>query len=104
MQITQGSLLLHWQYVSQLLNDMFGVQVRDAAISCAAVDTISCSVYLIVALVINRIKMLLLQCRGGCMCAGPFAIDLLGMSPAQTGMLEAQLLAKDEMVRDGAGL
>ena len=40
-----------------------------------------------------------LQCRGGCLCAGPYAMSLLGISLSQSRSLEAQLLEKDEMVR-----
>jgi selenocysteine lyase/cysteine desulfurase len=60
-----GDRLLHWQYVSQLLNDLFGI-----------------------------------QCRGGCLCAGPYAMNLLGITEDQALALESQLLEKDEMVSD----
>ena len=56
---------LHWNFVSSLLNDLFGIQVR-----------------------------------GGCVCAGPYAIELLGIQN-QVDDFERELLEKDELVRPG---
>lgn len=41
------------------------------------------------------------QSRGGCMCAGPFAQLLLGISPEANQMFEAALLDKHEVFRPG---
>eukprot|EP00045_Choanoeca_perplexa_P014840 m.177195 g.177195 ORF g.177195 m.177195 type:complete len:1044 (-) comp16813_c0_seq1:606-3737(-) len=60
------SKFLHWNYVSALLNDVFGIQAR-----------------------------------GGCLCAGPYAHRLLGLSPSDAAELEDQLLHKKEVLRPG---
>eukprot|EP01031_Cornospumella_fuschlensis_P039782 gene39782-48435_t len=57
---------LHFQFVSVLLNDLFGIQAR-----------------------------------GGCMCAGPWAQRLLGMSARTIRRFEQALLDKHEILRPG---
>ncbi|KAL8616794.1 hypothetical protein ACOMHN_017831 [Nucella lapillus] len=54
-----SGLFLHHNYVSALLNDLFGIQAR-----------------------------------GGCACAGPYAMDLLGLTEEKAAVLE-ELLAED---------
>ncbi|XP_076446986.1 uncharacterized protein LOC143284202 [Babylonia areolata] len=54
-----SSLFLHHNFVSAVLNDLFGIQAR-----------------------------------GGCACAGPFAMDLLGLTEEKAAILE-DLLAED---------
>jgi len=58
--------LLHWSFVTALLNDIFGI-----------------------------------QSRGGCLCAGPYMQELLGISPAAAQALEGRLLGKEELLRPG---
>ena len=41
------------------------------------------------------------QCRGGCACAGPYGLELLGVTPSAAAALEAQLLDKQEVLRPG---
>lgn len=41
------------------------------------------------------------QCRGGCACAGPYGLALLGISDADAAAIEAQLLDKHEVLRPG---
>jgi selenocysteine lyase/cysteine desulfurase/tRNA(Ile)-lysidine synthase TilS/MesJ len=41
------------------------------------------------------------QARGGCMCAGPFSQELLGISPLANKQIEAALLDKHEVLRPG---
>lgn len=66
IMIRCGSRFLHYHFVCQVLNDLFGI-----------------------------------QCRGGCQCAGPYSIDLLGIVEPQ--LFERALLAyKDsEVLRPG---
>ncbi|KAK7474251.1 hypothetical protein BaRGS_00034494, partial [Batillaria attramentaria] len=54
-----SGLFLHYNYVSALLNDLFGIQAR-----------------------------------GGCACAGPYAMDLLGLTEERAEEIE-ELLAED---------
>jgi tRNA(Ile)-lysidine synthase TilS/MesJ len=42
-----------------------------------------------------------IQVRGGCVCAGPYAINLLGISPANVELFEREMLEKDELIRPG---
>eukprot|EP00854_Cymbomonas_tetramitiformis_P012450 gene12450-14709_t len=42
-----------------------------------------------------------IQTRGGCMCAGPYGLELLGISPENAHRLEALLLEKVEVLRPG---
>ena len=42
-----------------------------------------------------------IQVRGGCVCAGPYAIKLLGITPDLASAFERELLEKDELVRPG---
>lgn len=42
-----------------------------------------------------------IQCRGGCVCAGPFAQRLLGLSSDCNAALECSLLDKHEVMRPG---
>ena len=42
-----------------------------------------------------------IQCRGGCMCAGPFAQLLLGITQDANQMIESALLDKHEVLRPG---
>lgn len=42
-----------------------------------------------------------IQCRGGCMCAGPYAQRLLGLSAENNQNLERSLLDKHEILRPG---
>lgn len=42
-----------------------------------------------------------IQCRGGCMCAGPYAQRLLGLNPENNQNLERSLLDKHEILRPG---
>ena len=59
--------LLHWNFVSAVLNDVFGVQAR-----------------------------------GGCLCAGPYAHELLGLNERDTRALAALLAVEaDELLRPG---
>jgi len=53
----ESGLFLHYNFVSAVLNDLYGI-----------------------------------QSRGGCMCAGPYAQRLLGMSPAAINAIEAELV------------
>ena len=57
---------LHFQFVTMLLNDLFGI-----------------------------------QSRGGCMCAGPFAETLLGITSASNQAFEQALLNHHEILRPG---
>lgn len=57
---------LHHNFVSALLNDMYGIQAR-----------------------------------GGCACAGPYALRLLGVTPKNVRGLEHELLEKHELLRPG---
>ena len=41
------------------------------------------------------------QARGGCACAGPYALRLLGIQPRASARIEAELLAKHELLRPG---
>eukprot|EP00793_Prasinoderma_coloniale_P000961 PRCOL_00007051-RA len=41
------------------------------------------------------------QCRGGCACAGPYGLELLGVTPSAAAALETQLLDKQEVLRPG---
>mmetsp|Transcript_108897 Transcript_108897/g.213357 ORF Transcript_108897/g.213357 Transcript_108897/m.213357 type:complete len:1217 (+) Transcript_108897:19-3669(+) len=41
------------------------------------------------------------QCRGGCMCAGPFSQILLGISETQNAAFEQALLNRHEVLRPG---
>lgn len=59
--------MLHYNFVSALLNDLFGIQVR-----------------------------------GGCMCAGPWTMNLLGLKPQQSKQFEDALVVQDEaFIRPG---
>eukprot|EP00968_Pinguiococcus_pyrenoidosus_P026361 scaffold7074_cov256-Pinguiococcus_pyrenoidosus.AAC.1 len=42
-----------------------------------------------------------IQSRGGCVCAGPYSQELLGLGPEQNKALEAALLQKQELLRPG---
>jgi selenocysteine lyase/cysteine desulfurase/tRNA(Ile)-lysidine synthase TilS/MesJ len=42
-----------------------------------------------------------IQSRGGCLCAGPYSMQLLGIDSATAIALERQLLLKDELLRPG---
>eukprot|EP00047_Mylnosiga_fluctuans_P015090 m.43252 g.43252 ORF g.43252 m.43252 type:complete len:1037 (+) comp5771_c0_seq1:72-3182(+) len=42
-----------------------------------------------------------IQCRGGCMCAGPYGHDLLSLGPQAAEAFEAELLDKQEILRPG---
>jgi selenocysteine lyase/cysteine desulfurase/tRNA(Ile)-lysidine synthase TilS/MesJ len=42
-----------------------------------------------------------IQCRGGCLCAGPYALRLLGMTPEHAEALEDRLLDLEELLRPG---
>jgi selenocysteine lyase/cysteine desulfurase len=42
-----------------------------------------------------------IQCRGGCMCAGPFSQTLLGISDAHNAAFEQALLNRHEVLRPG---
>ncbi len=42
-----------------------------------------------------------IQCRGGCLCAGPYSQRLLNISDDTSQALEAQLLRKAELLRPG---
>lgn len=57
---------LHFNYVSTLLSDLFGI-----------------------------------QCRGGCLCAGPYGHKLLNIGPKAAGALQDELLNKTEILRPG---
>ena len=41
------------------------------------------------------------QCRGGCMCAGPYGHRLLGIGPKAAAALESELLQENELLRPG---
>ena len=41
------------------------------------------------------------QARGGCACAGPYALSLLGLDPAGAAALETLLLDQSEVMRPG---
>lgn len=41
------------------------------------------------------------QARGGCACAGPFGLSILGLSAADTASIETALLDKHEVLRPG---
>jgi len=61
-----SELFLHSNFVSVLLNDLFGI-----------------------------------QSRAGCLCAGPYAQNELGMDLAKSNAYESSLLEKNELVRPG---
>jgi selenocysteine lyase/cysteine desulfurase len=42
-----------------------------------------------------------IQCRGGCMCAGPYGHRLLGIPREAAAAIEAELLDKNELLRPG---
>eukprot|EP00912_Choanoflagellata_sp_UC4_P001244 UC4_evm5s776 len=64
--ISHGDKFLHHNFITALLNDLFGI-----------------------------------QCRGGCMCAGPLGLSLLGISPSAAQIIEGYLLEKVEVLRPG---
>lgn len=41
------------------------------------------------------------QARGGCACAGPYGLSLLGISPEDSAAIESHLLDKMEVLRPG---
>jgi hypothetical protein len=45
-----------------------------------------------------------IQCRGGCLCAGPYAHDLLSITESESRAIEAALLDKSEVMRPGCVL
>eukprot|EP00039_Didymoeca_costata_P005534 m.82303 g.82303 ORF g.82303 m.82303 type:complete len:1086 (+) comp12863_c0_seq3:256-3513(+) len=57
---------LHWNFVSTLLSDLFGI-----------------------------------QCRGGCLCAGPYGHALLNISSTAANLIQDELLEKNELLRPG---
>jgi hypothetical protein len=44
---------------------------------------------------------LLIQARGGCLCAGPYGLDLLGVGAAGAAAIEEHLLDHNEVLRPG---
>lgn len=64
--VRHGSMFLHQNFVSAVLNDVYGI-----------------------------------QSRSGCLCAGPYAMEVLGIRGSFVRDLERELLEKNELLRPG---